>query len=115
MQNNDEDRKLEKRLEVIQGSDGSGIHRKLRLGPGLKKDNPRSVIVFFFNFVKLLLFYTSVCNNLVDFFLGCSPGTPAIPAATHEFAALCLKNALHLLPEDPLTAEKVPIEDSDTV
>lgn len=71
MQNNDEDRKLEKRLEVIQGSDGSGIHRKLRLGPGLKKDNPRSVIVFFFfNFVKLLLFYTSVCNNLVDFFGG---------------------------------------------
>lgn len=68
MQNNDEDRKLEKRLEVIQGSDGSGIHRKLRLGPGLKKDNPRSVIIFFFNFVKLLLFYTSVCNNLVDFF-----------------------------------------------
>lgn len=68
MQNNDEDRKLEKRLEVIQGSDGSGIHRKLRLGPGLKKDNPRSVIgFFFFNFVKLLLFYTSVCNNLVDF------------------------------------------------
>lgn len=67
MQNNDEDRKLEKRLEVIQGSDGSGIHRKLRLGPGLKKDNPRSAIVFFFNFVKLLLFYTSVCNNLVDF------------------------------------------------
>lgn len=71
MQNNDEDRKLEKRLEVIQGSDGSGIHRKLRLGPGLKKDNPRSVIVlFFFNFVKLLLFYTSVCNNLVDFLGG---------------------------------------------
>lgn len=70
MQNNDEDRKLEKRLEVIQGSDGSGIHRKLRLGPGLKKDNPRSVpnCFFFFNFVKLLLFYTSVCNNLVDFF-----------------------------------------------
>lgn len=68
MQNNDEDRKLEKRLEVIQGSDGSGIHRKLRLGPGLKKDNPRSVMFFFFNFVKLLLFYTSVCNNLVDFF-----------------------------------------------
>lgn len=68
MQNNDEDRKLEKRLEVIQGSDGSGIHRKLRLGPGLKKDNPRSVFgFFFFNFVKLLLFYTSVCNNLVDF------------------------------------------------
>lgn len=72
-------------------------------------------LFFFFNFVKLLLFYTSVCNNLVDFFGGCSPGTPAIPAATHEFAALCLKNALHLLPEDPLTAEKVPIEDSDTV
>lgn len=49
MQNNDEDRKLEKRLEVIQGSDGSGIHRKLRLGPGLKKDNPRSVIGVFFS------------------------------------------------------------------
>lgn len=53
MQNNDEDRKLEKRLEVIQGSDGSGIHRKLRLGPGLKKDNPRSVPnCFFFQFCK---------------------------------------------------------------
>ncbi|XP_022345104.1 CCR4-NOT transcription complex subunit 10-like [Crassostrea virginica] len=83
-ENNDEDRKLEKRLEVIQGSDGSGIHRKLRLGPGLKRDNP-------------------------------SPGTPAIPAATHEFAALCLKNALHLLPEDPLVTENVPVDDSDNV
>ena len=40
-QNNDDDRKLEKRLEVIQGSDGSGIHRKLRLGPGLRNDKTR--------------------------------------------------------------------------
>lgn len=67
MQNNDEDRKLEKRLEVIQGSDGSGIHRKLRLGPGLKKDNPRSVIIFFFNFVKAVLFFTPVSNHLIVF------------------------------------------------
>ncbi|KAK3085445.1 hypothetical protein FSP39_003407 [Pinctada imbricata] len=69
-ENNDDDRKLEKRLEVIQGSDGSGIHRKLRLGPGVRQDKT-------------------------------SPGTPAIPAATHEFAALCLKNALLILPDDP--------------
>lgn len=41
LQNNDDDRKLEKRLEVIQGSDGSGIHRKLRLGPGLRTDRVR--------------------------------------------------------------------------
>lgn len=44
LQNNDDDRKLEKRLEVIQGSDGSGIHRKLRLGPGLRTDRVRYVL-----------------------------------------------------------------------
>ena len=42
-----------------------------------------------------------------------SPGTPAIPAANLEFAALCLRNALFLLPEDPLTAETVPPEDTE--
>ncbi|KAJ8302570.1 hypothetical protein KUTeg_018966 [Tegillarca granosa] len=82
--NNDDDRKLEKRLEVIQGSEGSGVHRKLRIGPGVGQDRT-------------------------------SPGTPAIPAATLEFGALCLRNALMLLPEDPLNVEPIQTEDVDGV
>lgn len=83
-ENNDDDRKLEKRLEVIQGSEGSGVHRKLRIGPGVGQDRT-------------------------------SPGTPAIPAATLEFGALCLRNALMLLPEDPLNVEPIQTEDVDGV
>ncbi|XP_033754532.1 CCR4-NOT transcription complex subunit 10-like isoform X2 [Pecten maximus] len=83
-ESNDDDRKLERRLEVIQGSDGSGIHRKLRLGPGIHKNRA-------------------------------SPGTPAIPAPNLEFAALCLKNALLLLRDDPLNAQPTPTEDQDGV
>ncbi|VDI42445.1 CCR4-NOT transcription complex subunit 10 [Mytilus galloprovincialis] len=83
-ENNDDDRKLEKRLEVIQGSDGSGIHRKLRLGPGLRTDRV-------------------------------SPGTPAIPASTYEFAALCLRNALMLLPEETQKSDVTNSDDQDTI
>lgn len=61
------------------------------------------------------MFNTCTCNALTDINVNYSPGTPAIPAATHEFAALCLKNALHLLPEDPLVTENVPVDDSDNV
>lgn len=43
LQNNDDDRKLEKRLEVIQGSEGSGVHRKLRIGPGVGQDRSRYI------------------------------------------------------------------------
>ncbi|XP_050395792.1 CCR4-NOT transcription complex subunit 10 isoform X1 [Patella vulgata] len=80
-ENNDEDRKLEKRLEVIQGSVGNGIHRKLILGPGLKKEKQSS-------------------------------GSSAIPAPTYEFASLCLRNALFLLPEDPLDFDTAPSPDN---
>lgn len=79
-ENNDDDRKLQKRQEVIQGSVGSGVHRKLILGPGVNQ-NKNSV------------------------------GTPAIPAATLEFASLCLRNALLLLPE--MTGETTTTEQNE--
>jgi hypothetical protein len=40
-----------------------------------------------------------------------SVGTPAIPAATLEFASLCLRNALLLLPE--VTAETTAAEQNE--
>lgn len=40
-----------------------------------------------------------------------SVGTPAIPAATVEFASLCLRNALLLLPE--VTAETTATENDE--
>lgn len=43
-----------------------------------------------------------------------SPGTPAIPAAAIEFGSLCLRNALLLLPDDPLDVENIQTEDSDS-
>ncbi|XP_060561318.1 CCR4-NOT transcription complex subunit 10-like, partial [Ruditapes philippinarum] len=79
-ENNEDDRKLQKRQEVIQGSVGSGVHRKLILGPGVNQDKN-------------------------------SVGTPAIPAATLEFASLCLRNALLLLPE--VTAETTAAEQNE--
>ncbi|XP_067652107.1 CCR4-NOT transcription complex subunit 10-like isoform X1 [Haliotis asinina] len=81
-ENNDEDRSLEKRLEVIQGSVGSGVHRKLILGCGVSKFKPSST-------------------------------TPSMPSATLEFASLCLRNALLLLPEDPLLADKATTSSDD--
>ncbi|ESO98211.1 hypothetical protein LOTGIDRAFT_114420 [Lottia gigantea] len=79
-ENNEDDRKLEKRLEVIQNSVGMGIHRKLILGPGLK-------------------------HNIT------SSGNSAIPAPTIEFASLCIRNALFLLPDDPLDKDPLPTSD----
>ncbi|KAI0221541.1 CCR4-NOT transcription complex subunit 10-A [Lamellibrachia satsuma] len=64
---NDEDRNLPQRMEVIQGSVGSGIHRKLILGTGAKEKK-------------------------------ISADSGAIPMASLEFASLCLKNAMLLLP-----------------
>lgn len=81
-ENNDDDRKLAKRQEVIQGSVGSGVHRKLILGPGVNQDKN-------------------------------SVGTPAIPAATIEFASLCLRNAQILLPDESSTTEVQPAEDQE--
>lgn len=73
-ENNDEDRKTSKQMEVIQGSVGSGVHRKLILGQGLRND-----------------------NRVLE--------SSAIPAVTLEFASMCLKNALLLLPEDPVNKQ----------
>ena len=39
---------------------------------------------------------------------------PAMPGTTLEFAALCLRNALALLPEDPLESTPPPAEDSES-
>ncbi|CAH1778695.1 unnamed protein product [Owenia fusiformis] len=69
-QSNDDDRRLEERQKVINGSVGSGVHRKLILGTGLHNKD------------KL------------------SGESGVMPSATLEFAALCLRNALSLLPED---------------
>ena len=44
-----------------------------------------------------------------------SPGTPAIPASTHEFAALCLRNALMLLPDETQKTDVSHTEDQDGV
>ncbi|KAK2146588.1 hypothetical protein LSH36_595g00023 [Paralvinella palmiformis] len=81
-ENNLEDRRLSKRLQVIQGSEGSGIHRKLILGSGLRHE--------------------TLCSE-----------SAVIPAPTLEFGSLCLRNALMLLPEDPVL-RKSPKRNSDT-
>ncbi|KAK7498125.1 hypothetical protein BaRGS_00010713 [Batillaria attramentaria] len=81
-ENNDDDSKLEKRQQVIQGSVGSGYHRKLILGPGVGQDKT-------------------------------STNAPSMPALSLEFAAMCLRNALLLLPDDPLGAETTVTDDSD--
>ncbi|CAG2214412.1 unnamed protein product [Mytilus edulis] len=44
-----------------------------------------------------------------------SPGTPAIPASTYEFAALCLRNALMLLPEETQKSDVTNSDDQDTI
>lgn len=81
-ENNDDDSKLEKRLQVIQGSVGSGFHRKLILGSGMGQDKS-------------------------------STNPPSMPALSLEFAAMCLRNALLLLPDDPLDSETTVTEDSE--
>ncbi|XP_064640490.1 CCR4-NOT transcription complex subunit 10-like [Lineus longissimus] len=80
-ENNDEDRKLSHRLEVVQGSVGSGVHRKLIIGPGITSN------------YKL------------------SNESAAIPTTSLEFAAMCLRNALTLLPDERIPP--VPSEDAE--
>ncbi|XP_025076107.1 LOW QUALITY PROTEIN: CCR4-NOT transcription complex subunit 10-like [Pomacea canaliculata] len=82
-ENNDDDAKLEKRLRVIEGSVGSGIHRKIILGPGTGQDKALT-----------------------------STNPPALPSLQLEFAALCLRNAVLLLPDDPLDSETSSTDDS---
>ncbi|XP_029640500.1 CCR4-NOT transcription complex subunit 10 [Octopus sinensis] len=72
-ESNEDDKKLKRRMEVIQGSVASGVHRKLILGSTTKHVAPSH--------------------------------NPAIPAPSLEFAALCLRNALLLLPEHPHQSE----------
>jgi CCR4-NOT transcription complex subunit 10 len=69
-QNNEVDRSHSKKMEVVCSSVGSGLHRKLILGSGVRIDK------------------SSIISE-----------SKAIPMATMEFAALCLDNALLLLPE----------------
>lgn len=66
-QSNEEDRQLSKKMEVIERSVGSGVHRKLVFGCGLAKDHVNTV------------------------------ESGAMPVATMEFAQLCLDNALSCL------------------
>lgn len=70
---NDYDRQLDQQLQVVQGARGTGVHRKLILGSGLRHDR-------------------------------LTTGNAAMPVLSLEFAAICLRNALMLLPEDPLAA-----------
>ena len=71
LQGNEEDFNVHVRKnDLVQNVVGSGPHRKLILANRLSKENP----------------YNSECQSY------------AIPAATLEFASLCVRNALHLLP-----------------
>ena len=69
---NDDSFLIAERLRVVEGAVGSGIHRKVVFGRGLSPD---------YNQGSSSEFKTS-----------------AIPNATLEFASLCLRNALLLLP-----------------
>lgn len=69
---NDAARSHTKKMEVVSGAVGSGLHRKLILGSGVRVDKSSS-----------------------------TSESMAIPMATMEFAALCLDNALLLLPDQP--------------
>ncbi|XP_059177053.1 CCR4-NOT transcription complex subunit 10-like isoform X2 [Physella acuta] len=77
-ENNDVDREHKHKLEVIQASVGSGFHHKLILGQGVQKDRKIST----------------------------SGGV--FPNLNLGFAAFCLKNALALLPPDPLDVKPPP-------
>ena len=70
---NEDSFELAQKLRVVEGSVGSGLHRKVVFGRGLSAD---------YNQGSSSEFKTS-----------------AIPNATLEFAALCLRNALLLLPD----------------
>ncbi|RUS91989.1 hypothetical protein EGW08_000202 [Elysia chlorotica] len=77
-ENNDIDREHTHRLDVVQSTVGSGIHRKLILGQGLDRDRN-----------------TNASGGVV-------------PALNLSFASFCLRNAYALLPKDPLDAKPVP-------
>lgn len=64
-QSNDEDCKIERKLEVVERAVGSGVHRKLIFGCGVAKEQ------------------TNSANDM-----------GAMPMARMEFASLCLDNAL---------------------
>ena len=85
LQNNDEDRQLSKRMEVVKSSVGMGVHRKLILGSGShgKQEPP-------------------------------SETAPGMPSMSLDFAALCIRNALVLLPEDPTDVVVTVSEDGET-
>ena len=63
-----------RRNDLVQGVVGTGTHRKIILGPQLSRDTKYS----------------------------CEGVSYAIPVATLEFASLCLRNALLLLPDSQL-------------
>nr|CAD7601268.1 unnamed protein product [Timema genevievae] len=80
-QGNEHDFDIQSRKkDLVQGVVGSGIHRKLILNPSLSNDN---------------------CYS-------CEGQSYAIPVATLEFASLCLRNALLLLP-DVQPEETLPV------
>lgn len=54
-----------------------------------------------------------VVENILVSLCFYSPGTPAIPASTYEFAALCLRNALMLLPEENTKTDTSNNDDQD--
>lgn len=80
---NEDSFNISERLRVIEGSVGSGIHRKVIFGRGLSPEY--------------------IQGSSADF------KTSAIPNATLEFAALCLRNALLLLPSDEQKPEAPPL------
>jgi len=47
MQNNDADRSHTKKMEVVSDAVGSGLHRKLILGSGVRIDKSRLVEILF--------------------------------------------------------------------
>jgi CCR4-NOT transcription complex subunit 10 len=83
-QSNDEDRRLKKKIEVINCAVGSGIHRKLILGSGAAVDSSGN------------------------------GNEAAIPVATMEFASLCLDNALLLLPDSVSASVSQSAQRSDS-
>ena len=50
---------------------------------------------------------------LYNIYVYSSVGTPAIPAATLEFASLCLRNALLLIPDETETMATESTEEKE--
>lgn len=73
-----------RRRDLVQGVVGTGTHRKIILTPQLSRDTKYS----------------------------CEGQSFAVPVATVEFASLCLRNALLLLPESQAEEPTLPTPDS---